>query len=184
MNKSIELVKISIVELETDAIVNAANEHLAAGGGVCGAIFTAAGHKKMQEACNIYEHCNPGEAVLTPGFNLKAKYVIHAVGPIWEGGSYDEADVLRSAYLRSLELAYLNGCSSIAFPLISAGIYGYPVNLAWNVALTACKDYLDMHSDESMKIVFAVLDESILTKGKQALITTGACKYSSNNKDD
>lgn len=177
---AIELRKISITELDTDAIVNAANEHLAAGGGVCGAIFSAAGHKQMQEACDFYEHCNPGEAVLTPGFNLKAKYVIHAVGPIWEGGSYGEAEVLRSAYLRSLELAHLNDCKSISFPLISAGIYGYPVNLAWNVALTACQDYLDTYNN-NLTIVFAVIDEGVYKKGLQALIKIEAKNSSANN---
>lgn len=178
---AIELRRISITELDTDAIVNAANEHLLAGGGVCGAIFDAAGRKQMQNACDLYEHCNPGEAVITPGFNLKAKYVIHAVGPIWEGGSYGEADVLRSAYLRSLELAYLNNCRSIAFPLISAGIYGYPVNLAWNVALSACQDYLDAHNNYPFTIVFAVIDDGIYKKGLQALLNIEAKSPSTHN---
>ena len=142
MKNTIEIRKISITDLDTDAIVNAANEALAAGGGVCGAIFRAAGYKELQAACDIYAHCDEGDAVITPGFKLKAKYVIHAVGPRWGGGKYNESHRLASAYKKALELAVVNQCHSIGFPLISAGIFGYPVDGAWYVALHACSEFL------------------------------------------
>lgn len=125
---SIEIRKISITDLDADAIVNAANDGLWAGGGVCGAIFKAAGHEQLQTACNLIDHCDTGSAVITPGFKLKAKYIIHAVGPVWSGGKNNEPKLLYGAYRRSLELAVENGCKSIGFPLISAGIFGYPVD--------------------------------------------------------
>ena len=120
----IRIQNISITDLATDAIVNAANEGLWAGGGVCGAIFRAAGHDRLQEACNKIGHCDTGSAVITPGFRLKAKYVIHAVGPVWRGGNDHEPKLLYGAYYRALELAMENSCASIGFPLISAGIFG------------------------------------------------------------
>ena len=101
----ISIKKISITELETDAIVNAANEHLLAGSGVCGAIFAAAGHRELQEACNKIGHCNTGDAVITPGFHAKAKYIIHAVGPRYRDGNHSEPEQLYRAYRKSLELA-------------------------------------------------------------------------------
>ena len=107
--------KISITDLATDAIVNAANSGLLAGSGVCGAIFRAAGRRQLQDACDRYGYCPTGSAVITPGFNLKAKYVIHAVGPIWQGGGQGEAELLRSAYIKSLELAVGNGCRAFRF---------------------------------------------------------------------
>ena len=116
----ITIKQISITELSTDAIVNAANEHLQAGGGVCGAIFSAAGYDELQAACDVIKHCDTGSAVITSGFDLKAKYIIHAVGPIWRGGQNGEPQALYNAYKRSLELAIENGCRSIGFPLISA----------------------------------------------------------------
>ena len=127
---TIEIRRVSITDLDTDAIVNAANEGLWAGGGVCGAIFKAAGHDQLQAACHKIGHCDTGSAVITPGFHLKAKYIIHAVGPRWAGGSHDEPKLLYGAYRRALELAVENGCQSIGFPLISAGIFGYPVEKA------------------------------------------------------
>ncbi len=170
---SIEIKKISITELDTDAIVNAANEGLWAGGGVCGAIFAAAGHDELQSACNRIGHCDTGEAVITPGFNLKAKYIIHAVGPMWQNGKNKEPELLYSAYYKALELAKDNNCNSIGFPLISAGIYGYPLEGAWKQALTACRDYLDQLKDTSIDIIFAVLDDRILGEGKKQLRESG-----------
>ncbi len=163
---SIEIRKASITDLDTDAIVNAANEGLKAGGGVCGAIFKAAGHSKLQAACNKIGHCNTGSAVITPGFNLKAKYVIHAVGPVWKGGNHGEDKLLYGAYRRSLELAAEHGCTSIGFPLISAGIFGCPVPLAWKKALQACADFLDQ--GHNLRIVFAVLADDVLQEGMKA----------------
>ncbi len=165
----IDIRRISITELDTDAIVNAANERLAAGGGVCGAIFRAAGHDELQRACDKYGHCDTGKAVITPGFRLRAKYVIHAVGPIYRGGQYGEEEKLKSAYKSSLELASANGCNSIGFPLISAGIYGYPVEAAWEAAISACDEYMRAHPEENTDIIFAVLDDRILEVGRKIL---------------
>ena len=164
---SISIRKKSIVDLDVDAIVNAANSDLMAGTGVCGAIFAAAGCKQLQKACDSIGHCDAGSAVITPGFNLKAKYVIHAVGPIWSGGHHGEPKLLYGAYRRSLELAVENGCASIGFPLISAGVFGYPVDQAWRKALEACRAFID--KGNTMDVVFAVLDDAILEAGEKAL---------------
>lgn len=169
----ITIKQISITDLSTDAIVNAANEHLQAGGGVCGAIFSAAGYDKLQAACDVFKHCDTGSAVITSGFCLKAKYVIHAVGPIWRGGQNGEPQALYNAYKRSLELAAENGCRSIGFPLISAGIYGYPLEDAWRQALQACLDF-DKSSAIGIEIVFAVLDKRIIDTGNKVLAELNA----------
>ena len=129
---NISIVKKGITRLETDAIVNAANEGLWAGGGVCGAIFAEAGYEELQDACDKIGHCDTGKAVITPGFKLPAKYIIHAVGPVWNGGSHNEPELLYGAYKESLLRAKENDCHSIGFPLISAGIFGYPKDKAWN----------------------------------------------------
>ena len=118
----IEIKKISITKLKTDAIVNAANEGLRAGGGVCGAIFREAGERKLTEGCNALGGCKSGHAEITEGFDLPAKYIIHAVGPIWNGGENGEPELLYSAYKSSLDVLMDNGCHSVGFPLISAGI--------------------------------------------------------------
>ena len=164
---TITIRKIGITDLDTDAIVNAANEGLWAGGGVCGAIFRAAGHVKLEAACDAIGHCDTGSAVITPGFDLKAKYIIHAVGPVWRGGDRGEQELLYGAYRRSLELAAENGCKSVGFPLISSGIFGYPVKQAWDTALRACGDFLKSGND--INIVFAVLSDSVLETGEQVL---------------
>ena len=132
---TVSIQKIGITEIFVDAIVNAANDGLQAGGGVCGAIFKAAGYTKLQNACNAIGHCPTGSAVITDGFQSKAKYIIHAVGPRYKDGKHGEDKLLRGAYQKSLQLAVQNGCHSIAFPLISAGIFGYPVENAWWEAL-------------------------------------------------
>jgi len=169
--RTIEIRKIGITELDTDAIVNAANKGLLAGGGVCGAIFRAAGHHQLQEACDKIGYCETGSAVITMGFRLKAKYIIHAVGPVWSGGRNREPELLYSAYYEALDLAVKHDCTSIAFPLISAGIYGYPLEGAWTQAVHACRDYLDKHPEVSLKIIFAVLEDRIMEKGYATLIT-------------
>ena len=163
---SISIQKTSITELKVDAIVNAANSSLLMGGGVCGAIFRAAGPAELQAACDRIGHCNTGSAVITPGFRLPAKYVIHAVGPVWNGGFSDEPEQLRSAYQQSLKVAKENGCHSIAFPLISAGIYGYPQDKAWREALMSCRDFIDAEKDYEMEIIFAVIDDGVMAKGR------------------
>lgn len=165
----IEIKKISITKLDTDAIVNAANEGLLAGGGVCGAIFAEAGHRRLQEACDKIGHCKTGSAVITPAFDLPSKYVIHAVGPVYRGGGNGEAKLLYGAYYRSLELAVINDCKSIAFPLISAGIFGYPADEAWEVAFKACHDFLKQNYEISLHIIFAVLSDEMVKMGNQIL---------------
>ena len=170
---SIRIQKTDITKLETDAIVNAANESLSYGGGVCGAVFRAAGVSKMSAACDAIGGCRTGNAVITPGFDLKAKYVIHAVGPIWRGGNSNEPNQLYSAYRESLTVARENGCHSIGFPLISAGIYGYPMDDAWRVGLQACDDFIKANSDYKIDIVFAVLDDRTMAMGEQAMEELG-----------
>ena len=133
----IEIIKTGITSLETDALVNAANEGLWEGGGVCGIIFEAAGSRELQAACSAIGGCKTGSAVITPGFKLKSKYIIHAVGPRWMDGKHDEPKLLYSAYKQSLILAVQNNCRSIGFPLISAGIFGYPIDQAWRKAIQA-----------------------------------------------
>ena len=123
---SIDIRLIGITELQTDIIVNAANSNLQAGGGVCGAIFHAAGYSELQKSCDEIGHCDTGFAVITPGFHLKAKYIVHAVGPIWHGGSQGEPQLLYSCYRESLRLAKKYNCHSIGFPLISSGISHRP----------------------------------------------------------
>lgn len=170
MESRIEIEQIDITELDVDVIVNAANSGLRAGGGVCGAIFRKAGHDKLADACSKIGGCNTGNAAITPGFNLKAKYVIHAVGPIWQGGDNNEAELLYSAYENSLTLAKENGCNSIGFPLISSGIYGYPKNQAWQIAIQACNDFIDNNKNFPINIIFAVLSDESKEMGEKTLI--------------
>ena len=169
LKNAISIQKISITDLATDAVVNAANDGLWAGSGVCGAIFKAAGYKKLQAACDKIGHCDVGSAVITPGFDLKAKHIIHAVGPRWIDGEHHEPQRLYSAYATSLKLAKENRCHSIGFPLISAGIFGYPLTGAWNIALRACLDFVQENTGYDIEIVFAVLDDRILREGSKQL---------------
>ena len=166
---SITIRQISITESDTDAVVNAANSGLWQGGGVCGFIFRAAGAEQMTEACEKIGHCDVGSAVITPGFNLRAGYVIHAVGPRWTGGGSNEQALLYSAYQSALRLARENNLTSIAFPLISAGIFGYPLEQAWQVAVRACRDFISVNADFCIDIVFAVLDDYIKATGEKIL---------------
>ncbi len=131
----IEAVHGDITEEQVDAVVNAANEHLAGGGGVDGAIHRAAGRERLQAACQKLGGCRTGDAKATPGFDLPARWVIHAVGPRWRGGGSGERELLASAYRRSLEVADELGAKSVAFPAISTGIYGYPSEEAARVAV-------------------------------------------------
>lgn len=165
----ISIIKKGITHMDTDAIVNAANSGLRAGSGVCGAIFDAAGYRKLKAACNEIGHCDTGDAVITPGFALKARYIIHAVGPIWRGGNNGEAELLASCYAKSLDLAAQNGCASIAFPLISSGIYGYPKQGAWRVAISACLESLDRLGERAPDVFFCVLSDESLELGERIL---------------
>ncbi|MCR5300814.1 MAG: macro domain-containing protein [Lachnospiraceae bacterium] len=169
---SISIRKISITKLSADAVVNAANSSLLQGGGVCGYIFSDAGEEQMRSACNSIGHCDVGSAVITPGFNLPAKYVIHAVGPQYIDGSHNEPKLLYSAYKQSLLLAMENGIHSIGFPLISAGIFGYPVEKAWRKAIQACRDFIGHNPDYDIDIIFAVLDDKIKAIGEGTLKVT------------
>lgn len=142
----IELVPGDITRQQVDAIVNAANSQLAGGGGVDGAIHAAAGPSLMAESRRRYpEGCPTGDAVATGAGNLPAKYVFHAVGPVWNGGVRQEEQQLRSAWRRCLELAGEHDCRSVAFPAISTGVYGYPVDLAAQAALETVRDFLVEH---------------------------------------
>ena len=170
---TIQIQKISKTNIKVDAIVNAANSALSHGGGVCGAIFNVAGPSEMARACNAIGHCDTGNAVITPGFNLPSKYVIHAVGPVWQGGDKNEPKLLYSAYKQSLTVAKENDCHSIAFPLISAGIYGYPQDGAWRIALQACSDFIVNNPDYSIDITFAVLDDRIKGLGESIRLELG-----------
>jgi len=135
----LELIVADITTLDVDAIVNAANSSLAGGGGVDGAIHRAAG-PELALAARAFAPCRTGEAVITPGFRLSARHVIHTVGPIWFGGQQGEPDLLKRCYARSLELAGRAGLSSIAFPAISTGVYGYPRQLAAPLAVGSVRD--------------------------------------------
>ncbi|MBE8949169.1 MAG: macro domain-containing protein [Quinella sp. 3Q1] len=156
---ALKILSADITRLEVDAIVNAANTQLAAGGGVCGAIFRAAGYRQLQAACDKLAPIQTGEAVITPGFNLPAKFIIHTAGPIWHGGHSDEENLLANCYTNSLKLAAENNLTSVAFPLISSGIYGYPKFDALKVAVQAIKNFL---KQKDLEVVLAVLDKSLL----------------------
>jgi len=133
-----------IVKIEVDAIVNAANERLAPGGGVCGAIFRAAGEGLMGE-CEALGGCPAGEARITGGYNLPARWIVHAVGPVWHGGGEGEAKLLAGCYRNALAIAAERGMDSIAFPAISTGIFGYPPERAAKVAVAACREHMKTH---------------------------------------
>ena len=169
MKSNIEIRQTDIADLDVDAIVNAANRQLLEGSGVCGAIFRKAGSTQLADACSEIGCCETGNAVITPGFNLSAKYIIHAVGPIWHGGDKNEAELLYSTYKQSLILAKENECHSIGFPLISSGIYGYPKGQAWEIAIQACNDFINDNPDYPICIVFAVLSDRSKEMGEKAI---------------
>ncbi len=147
------LTRDDVSRVDAEAVVNAANEHLSAGGGVCGAIFEAAGRRELESACKQLGGCPTGSAVVTPGFGLKARWIIHAVGPIWRGGSWGEDALLRSAYRSALECARELGVRSVALPLISAGIFGFPIDRALAIATSEISAFLDRVQDVEVRLV-------------------------------
>ena len=152
MRDRIEIVEGDITKLYVDAIVNAANKTLLGGGGVDGAIHRAAG-PELRAACEVLAGCDTGEAKITPGFRLTARYVIHTVGPVWHGGNSGENDLLVSCYRNSLALARGAKLHSIAFPAISTGVYGYPIDLAAPLAIHAVRD-ASTHVEEVRFVLF------------------------------
>ena len=151
----LKIIKNDITKMAVDAIVNAANSSLIQGSGVCGAIFSAAGANELQAECSRIGHCDVGKAVITRGFALPSKHVIHTVGPVWQGGNNNEETLLKSCYTSSLYLAYENGLISIAFPLISSGIFGYPKDKAKEAAVSAIESFLEKND----MMVYLVLFE-------------------------
>ena len=155
----IEILRADITKLNVDAIVNAANTTLLGGGGVDGAIHRAAGPELLAE-CRTLGGCRPGEAKITHGYRLPARFVIHTVGPIWRGGKHDEARTLANCYRNSLQLAVENEIKTQAFPAISCGAYGYPIEEAARIAFTTTREFLGM-SNRLQKVIFVVWGEDV-----------------------
>jgi len=163
----IDIRQADITRLDVDAIVNAANNRLADGAGVCGAIHSAAGPELLAE-CRTLGGCATGEAKITGGYRLPARHVIHAVGPVWRGGGHGEAEQLAGCYRNSIRLAEQHGLKSIAFPAISCGIYGYPVAQAASIAIEATLQELQQ-CERVEEVVFACFSAEIEAALKQAL---------------
>ncbi len=159
MPAKITLLRDNITQLTVDAVVNAANSSLLGGGGVDGAIHQAAG-QKLLAACRQLDGCETGEAKITPGFDLKATWVIHTVGPIWQGGNHGEAALLQNCYQNALKLATEYGARSIAFPAISCGVYGYPIHQACQIAVnTVSESVTDL--DDIRKVIFCAFNDEV-----------------------
>ncbi|MBO5123535.1 MAG: macro domain-containing protein [Spirochaetaceae bacterium] len=171
---SITIQQKGILDIPADAIVNAANSGLLAGGGVCGVIFQRAGERQLAAACKEIGHCPEGSAVITAGFGCPCKYIIHAVGPVYRDGTRGEAELLYGAYKSSLQLCRQHDLHSVVFPLISAGIFGYPVQAAWCQAIAACRDFISGNPDFDISITFAIPEEEKLVVGQQVLGNYGS----------
>lgn len=159
MADKIEVHQGDITQLKVDAIVNAANTTLLGGGGVDGAIHRSAGPKLLEE-CKALNGCKTGEAKITKGYNLSAKYVIHTVGPVWNGGKYDELELLANCYKNCLRLAVENDVKTIAFPAISTGVYRFPIEKATAIAVEETKKFLEKNDDLD-KVVFVCFGDEI-----------------------
>jgi O-acetyl-ADP-ribose deacetylase len=163
----IEIVRSDITKLDVDAIVNAASTTLLGGGGVDGAIHRAAGPELLAE-CRTLGGCQPGEAKLTQGYRLPARFVIHTVGPVWTGGKGCEPQILANCYRNSLQLAVKNRIKAIAFPAISCGAYGYPIPEATRIAVDTTREFLATDNDID-KVIFALWTKDIYEAYRQAL---------------
>ena len=169
----IEIVRGDITKLEVDAIVNAANTTLLGGGGVDGAIHRAAGPELLAE-CRTLGGCEPGQAKITCGYRLPARFVIHTVGPIWRGGKHDEARTLANCYRNSLQLAVENEIKTIAFPAISCGAYGYPIDEAAHIAFKTTREFLAV-TDKIQKVIFVVWGEDVYDAYRQNPVAASLC---------
>jgi O-acetyl-ADP-ribose deacetylase (regulator of RNase III) len=166
-SNKLELLRGDITKVAVDAIVNAANTTLLGGGGVDGAIHRAAGPELLEE-CRSLGGCRPGKAKITRGYRLPARFIIHTVGPFWNGGRRGEAEVLANCYRNSLGVALKNGVKTIAFPAISCGAYRYPIAEAAKIAVATTQEFLQAHS-EMEKVIFVVLDDEILAIYRELL---------------
>ena len=167
LDSRIETVQGDITKLDVDAIVNAANATLLGGGGVDGAIHRAAGRELLAE-CRTLGGCQPGEAKITRGYRLPARFIIHTVGPVWAGGKGGEPQTLRNCYRNSLRLALENGIRMIAFPAISCGVYGYPIREAAQIALETTREFLAT-TDKIDKVIFVLWGEEICKEYRQLM---------------